>query len=560
MLARLFTTGTEASDPLIDAARAEHFFLRVLPRNDPLAAHKLVCRALADFCARDDLDQARLRALLTLDVCVRPLLDALLANQLSGNRQLRAVRAPRWQEAFELLRALGGAHGQVLSAMGGSLLTSCREELPLALLCLFEHRRMELLLRPFVDEGSTRFAWGELHEAYKLGRSSGVLHQSFHVRRLLDSSQIETTLEREYLLVLLQDLVTAGQLPPRDAFWAARRFPRLFQSMKLEQEGVGAAEFRFGVDLENDVGPVRVGPPSPDNLRYFDTTPALKSIDAEIAALRDGSRPDEGSSLGRGRHLRLLRKLGEILKPERPTIVRRGERVPVGLRVEVVVGTARIMRALRNNPDEAIATTPVPRADSQEETFTTTGGFTEMRTSSSASNGGSRSTTSDESDAPHPPLTMVDRSDSGCRLHGPTHPLNPIIPGMLLAFRGESTAPWTLGVVRRVRKRLAGKRVEIGVEFVGRDPRRVVVVPEGVPRASDRQKPWRDDRFAAIYLPESMNFPTLPIKTMIVPSRGPRIDGRLLVRSRSTVHTIVLKEPFEEQADFLWAPFDIVDR
>ena len=73
---------------------------------------------------------------------------------------------------------------------------------------------------------------------------------------------------------------------------------------------------------------------------------------------------------------------------------------------------------------------------------------------------------------------MVDRSDSGCRLHGPTLGTNPIVPGELIAFREGAASPWTLAVVRRVKKRLAGKRVEIGVEYLGRDPRRIVVVAD----------------------------------------------------------------------------------
>jgi hypothetical protein len=138
--------------------------------------------------------------------------------------------------------------------------------------------------------------------------------------------------------------------------------------------------------------------------------------------------------------------------------------------------------------------------------------------------------------------------------------LNPIVPGMLVAFREATAAGWAIGVVRRVRKRLGGKRVELGVEFVGRDARRVIVAPDGGERRPDQADARLEDRFAAIYLPESANHPPLPMKTLILPSRGLKADDRLSVRSRASVHTIVLKEAFEEQADFLWSPFDIVDR
>ena len=560
MLARLFsTTSTEAADPLSDVARVEHFF-RALPRNDPVTAQRRLCQALADFCARDNPDKARLRALLTLDVRARPLLDALLVNYLPGNPQPRSVEAPCWQGAFELTRALAGAHGHALRSMRESLITNCREHLPLVLLRVFEHRRMELLLRPFADERSTRFAWKELHETYKLARSSGVVHQALPVTRPLDQHPTETTIGREYLLVLLQDLVSGAQVPPQDSFWAARRFVTWSQPMKLEQEGVGSAEHRFGIDLDGDGGPARVVQDPGDNWRYFDMAPALKAIDEEITALREGTRAND-PLLPRGRRLRLLRKLAEILKRERAIVARRGERTPVALTVEVVVGMPQIVRALRSKPDEGVVAPRPPRPSRQDDMFTTTGGFTEMQTGMFPAGGdGSRPAASGEFDTPHPPLTMVDRSDSGCRLQGATHPLNPIVPGMLVAFREATAAGWALGVVRRVRKRLGGKRVELGIEFVGRDARRVIVAPHGGERRPDQADARTDDRFAAIYLPESANYPTLPMKTLILPARGLKADDRLSVRSRSSVHTIVLKEAFEEQADFVWAPFDIVDR
>ena len=560
MLARLFsTTSTEPADPLGDAARAEHFY-RTLPRNDPVAAQKRLCQVLADFCARDNPDKARLRALLTLDARARPLLDALLVNYLPDNPQPRSVEAPCWQGAFELTRALASAHGHALRSMRESLITHCREHLPLVLLRLFEHRRMELLLRPFADERSTRFSWKELHETYKLARANGVLHQSLPVTRPLDQHPTETTIDCEYLLVLMQDLVNGGQVPTQDSLWASRRLVAWSQTMKLTQDGVGSAEHRFGIDLDGDGGPARIIHESGDAWRHFDMAPALKAIDSEIASLREGTGVDD-RLLRRGRRLRLLRKLADILKPERPTIARRGERTPVALTVEVIAGMAQIMRALRSKPDEGVVAPRPLRADRPDEMFTMTGGFTEMQTGTFPAGGDrARPSPSGEFDTPHPALTMVDRSDSGCRLQGATHPLNPIVPGILVAFHEATATGWTIAVVRRVRKRLGGKRVELGVEFIGRDARRVIVARDEGERRPDQADARIDDRFAAIYLPESPRYPMVPMKTLVLPSRGLKADDRLSVRSRASVHTIVLKEAFEEQADFLWSPFDIVDR
>ena len=84
--------------------------------------------------------------------------------------------------------------------------------------------------------------------------------------------------------------------------------------------------------------------------------PFRAAIGDDIASLRDvPGRPSEGSSLGPGRKLKLLRKLSDLGSPERQVIARRGERVPMALTVEVAVGLPQILRAIRNKPEVAVA-------------------------------------------------------------------------------------------------------------------------------------------------------------------------------------------------------------
>ena len=561
MFARLFTTNTKAPDPLSDLSRAEAFF-RALPSSDSVAMQRRLCQALADFCARNNQDRARLRALLTLDVLVQPVAETLLTGP-KAPAQPRAAEVARWQAAFELARSFAGAHVHALRSMrDGYRSKDCREHLLLLLARLFHHRRMELLLRPYADEGSSRFPWKELHEMYKLALSSGLLREVLPVSGHSETANGETTLEHEYVLALLQDILNGGQMPPHDAFWVARRFARLCRPIKLEQDGASSNRHWFGVDVEGEGGPMRVAPQAPGHWRYIDTSQLLASIDDAVASLRSSpSGRDFGTRPGRGHQLRLLRRIADVLSPDRAVTTRRGDRTPVALSVEVVVGMEQIVRRLRNKPEESVAAMRPKPAVRQDETFTTMGGFTEMQSGMFPASGDSaRSSTLDAFDAPHPPLTMVDRSDSGCRLHGPTHARNPIMPGMLLAFREIHAVTWTLGVVRRVRKRLGGKRAEIGVEFFGSDARRIVVMANPKLDEPDGSQTGEDDRFAAIFLPESRDHPTLPIKTLILPGRGLMPADRLSVRSRSAIYSVVLKEPFEEQADFAWMPFDIVDR
>jgi hypothetical protein len=265
--------------------------------------------------------------------------------------------------------------------------------------------------------------------------------------------------------------------------------------------------------------------------------------------------------LTRGRQLKLLRKLDVLCAPERPVIARRGERKPVALPVEAVMGMPQILRTLRSEAEEEAVAAPRNVAMSDDITITGSGGFTEIPVAaclSGASTVTQGSTTAVT--AVRSPLTMVDRSDSGCRLHGPTPVANPIAPGVLIAFREDGASTWTLAVVRRVKKRLAGKRVEIGVEYLGKNPRRIIVVAADADVSPAGPPGGESPRFAALYLPESATHPVLPIKTLVLPARGLAPEARLSIRSRADKYTIQLKEPLEEQADFIWSPFEILDR
>ena len=247
-----------------------------------------------------------------------------------------------------------------------------------------------------------------------------------------------------------------------------------------------------------------------------------------------------------------------LCAPERQVISRRGERKPVALTVEVVAGIAQILRNLRDRPQGAFIAAPRLAAGIEDITITAFGGFAEIPAGVYPNDGSTVTQWSTRAvDATRPPMTMVDRSDSGCRLHGPTGDASPITPGALIAFRDGAASPWTLGVVRRVKRRLGGKRVEIGVEFVGNDPRRIIVA---APDSAARPASGESSRCAALYLPRSTEHPVLPIKTLVLPARRFAPEDLLTLRSSTAVYTVRLKEPLEEQGDFLWSPFEIVER
>ena len=75
-------------------------------------------------------------------------------------------------------------------------------------------------------------------------------------------------------------------------------------------------------------------------------------------------------------------------------------------------------------------------------------------------------------------------------------------------------------------------------------------------KVAENAKP---DKIVALYLPESDAYPRIPIKSLIVPAHEYR-RGRVLTMLSTTNETAVrLKEPIEQQRDFVWTSFDVVD-
>ena len=551
-IADMNTTGTLRDEAAVDV------FWQSLPRIDPVAAQLSVSGALADLVARGNPGVSQLQAVLALDQRSTGLVDALLVNYIADDMASPALEKAYWQAAFELSRSFAETYWYFLrSVRDRPNFRRWREFMPPALSRLFKQRQIELLLRPFIDELSTRFPWKELHEAYQYAAAHGLVHQALRVAHCRTRPDAESTLEREYIHLLLLDLMNEGNFPPRDAFWTNQRIPRWTGTLVLGALPVGVAESTLIVDLDNDDGPTRTPPESPERCLLIDTAPVLESMRLEIATLRDGPPGTDLAMRGRGKQLKLLGRLTTLFAAKLPFIARRGDRKPDSRPIEIVIGFSRIIRALSTRQPGAATTAP--------------GGEPEGRGSalnSFSSFAGNRSTMIDATlaapngdfDSGYPLWKIVDRSDSGCQLQGQLFESNWVIPGVLVAFRKDAAAPWVLAVVRRFARR-ADDRAELGVEYMGRNPRGVKITVAVASKAGSSTPAGNEGpSIAAIYLPESARQPVVPFKTLVLPVGKYGPDDRLTLRSTSALYTIQLKEPIDEPGDFIWTPFEIVAR
>ena len=153
------------------------------------------------------------------------------------------------------------------------------------------------------------------------------------------------------------------------------------------------------------------------------------------------------------------------------------------------------------------------------------------------------------------------RSVSGCRLRAPVGDAGRVHPGSLAAILDEGTMRWSLVVVRRVKARI-GDRVDIGAEYVGHSPR-------GGHDGSRRRRgasspgapaPSQGELFTALYLRESTKQPVMPFKTLMLAATQLRGTQSLTLRSTTAEYSVRLKEPIEEQDDFIWLPYEVLGR
>ena len=302
--------------------------------------------------------------------------------------------------------------------------------------------------------GPPGFPGRKLHDVYRFAQSRGLLHDALPVNRCHSPSAVDTTPEREYIHVLLQDLLNGGHFPPQDAFWVSQNLPRWSGALALEPSQGRNAEPGFVVDPDGEAGLVRSSLDAPAPGLGLDTA----------SFLGDDTRPDRvparcPRSSERGSVVRTRTAAQTAAQTRRTllagtTIGRTSGRAHArALTVEVAVGLPQILRTLRHKPEVAVAAAPGTEPAGEGITIT---GYDGSAEDSTDGNTITQWSPSRRSLRGTPPLTMVDHSDSGCRMHGPTLDTNPIMPGTLIAFRESAATPWTLGVVRRVRKRLAG--------------------------------------------------------------------------------------------------------
>jgi hypothetical protein len=554
----LTQNGGTDTDPLGDHEAAEQF-ARSLPLDDPLKTLRALSKALSTLTNKPARDIEQLGVLLTLDLRTERLCEELLHNSVERGLRTWPPENTVWQALLELASAFGRAYAHFLrQARERSTTRVWLERAPRMLIQFFRHWQVENLLSVFRYEQLAPARWRELHKAYLFGRS---LQLSKSSPTGLDRRKraADGTLEREYLQILLLQLMNNGEFTPREVFWARQRIVPWSTEVSFKQgdEGQLSGRERFVVDLAGTEGLKRPPVEPAKTLLYLDLKPIVVEIDEEIRTLRnlvgieDDVRPDLQPVLPS-----LLPKLKTLFSSKPVRTEWRGGRESIDLlTAHVAAGLAPIVRSLHEEWQQAQATANSSVPLVEEITISDVGGTWRA----TADPGKSEAKAITLPAAADIGLTeqvwrIMNCSKSGTLLRGRVDDPYRVIPGSLVAFREANVGQWTIGVVRRL-KRIMRSNVEIGVEHIGHNPQGVSITVDSEREFSAGEM---GQRFSALFLRGSAQHPTAPIKTLLLPAREFKPGRCLILLSTTMNYTLRFKEPLERQTDFVWAAFEII--
>jgi hypothetical protein len=553
----MFGFGKSLKDPLADAKTAERW-LATFPPNDPLAVHAAIMvelGALSERTARRA--PSRLEAVFYLDAHAEQLRRALTAQYLEHSSRSSRVESQIWQAMFDLAQGFLLCY-QAFARDAGEHAQNNKWQplLPELIARQIIHQGLDAKIRLYRYEQWIPARWTDLHSLFQVACSSQI--ERIPVAALPNGTL--TTIEQEYLRVLLLQLVNAGNLSPRHVEWVAEQLSEWCAPLRLAIEGSSMTSFY--VDLGSRTGLKRRTPhPLEGRVLFLDTRPLHAVLMQNVVMLEQKVRNDPLSerTSRRADQLNLLTKLASQVDPEFRPVTRRGERTTASGTVDAIVGFTKISSFLR---DEEIG--PLMDSRSRSGNF---GDSVEIATFGRMRNEQART----EEDArrrlatyaaPGGAWEVRDVSQTGYRLVAPMVVINAVTLGTLAAMRAQGQALWALGIVRRM-KRLTTERAEIGLQIIANN---LVGVELAEQRRSDsdysvdgENSTVNSRRFQGLFLSLRKRASDTAIQTLIVPAGEYQAGKRVRMSAAKSSHPIAFGRLLEQQPDWIWATVESLE-
>jgi len=550
----MFGFGKTTKDPLSDGKTVERW-LAGFPANDPLALHGSMLGELGRATERDaKRTPVRLEAIFRADLHTEPLRKSLTAQYLEHGSRSTKVENQLWQALFDLTQGFllcYQAFAQEVSAHAQS--NKWQALLPQLIARQIIHQGLDAKIRLFRYEQWIPAKWTDLHALFQMACSAQLERQPLAV---LPEGGV-TTIEQEYLRVLVLQLMNSGNLTPRHLEWVAEQLPEWCAPLRLNIEASSATTFY--VDLSARAGLKRRTPqPLEGRVLFLDTRPLHAMLMQNIVMLEHKVRgnPLSDRTPRRADQLNLLQKLASQVDPEFKPFARRGERTTADGTVDAIIGFAKISGFLR---DEEMTASIIDRkrgpstfGDTIEiATFGRMRGeaarvadMTQRRLANYAAPGGS--------------WEVRDVSQTGFRLVAPMSMINVVTLGTLAAIRPrvQNDGRWTVGIVRRM-KRLTTERAEIGLQVIANNLIAVELaeIKRGEADYSvDGEPPTvASRRFNGLFLSLKKRDGEQAVQTLVVPPGDYQAGKRLHMSFGQSSQRIAFGRLLEQHPDWVWA-------
>jgi len=547
----MFGFGKTIKEPLTDAKTAERW-LALFPANDPLAIHGAVLVGLGRLAERDaKRTPARLEAVFCVDRFTDPLRKNLTAQYLEHSNRSTRVENQLWQALFDLTQGFLLCYQAFAREVADHAQSNKWQSLlPELIARQIMHQGLDAKIRLFRYEQWIPAKWSDLHSLFQMACSAQIERQPVAV---LPGGGL-TTIEQEYLRVLVLQLMNSGNLTPRHLEWIAEQLSEWCTPLRLNIES--SIVTTFYVDLASRTGLKRRTPqPLEGRVLFLDTRPLHAVLMQNVVMLDQKVRnnPLSDRTPRRADQLNLLSKLASQVDPEFKPLARRGERTSAEGSVDAIIGFAKIAAFLRD--DE---TQPFIEGKRSPSTFGETieiATFGRMRNENARAMEVARRRLANYA-VPGGAWDVRDVSQTGFRLIAPMSVINAVTLGTLAAIRPQTQLRWTLGIVRLM-KRLTTERAEIGLQVIANNLVGVELTEtkraepdysiEGeVPTVNSR-------RFNGLFLSLKKRDSETAVQTLVVPPGEYQPGKRLHMSVARSSQRIAFGRVLEQHLDWVWA-------
>ncbi len=547
----MFGFGNINKDPLADVRSAGRW-IASFPENDPLAIQQGILAELgrvSDRTARRT--PSGLAAVFRVDAQANGLRKALTTQYIEHVGRASAAESQFWQALFDLTQAFLTCYGAFARDIAGSPQnTKSQALLPELVARQIIHLGLDAKIRLYRFEQWIPAKWVELHAIFTAACSQQIERRQIAV----DADGGTTTIEHEYLVTLVLQLMNSGNLTPKHLEWATSQLDDWCQPLRLTLESSPSTSFY--VDLGGRAGLKRRLPtPLEGRVLFLDTRPLHALLMQNVVVLEQKIRtePLSDKMARRSGQLALMTKLASQVDPDFKPFARRGERSATVGTVDSIVGFAKISGYLREEEDRA-PTAAFDRGKSY-------GGSMELAVFGHTRNEKERIVEFSERRlasfvAPGGSWEVKDASQTGFRLLAPMSVTSAVTLGTLAAIRPQGHGSWILGVVRRM-KRLTTDRAEIGLQVIANMMVSVDLIEQQKPLVSsqtvDTEAPTINGRsFYGLFLSLRKRDGDPAVQSLIVPAVEYQPAKRFKLQTSKSTNAIRLGRLLEQQPDWVW--------